>query len=86
MSYLFRRSEKYLNIGIGNNLLKLFSNGEHKPVSITSSKLSYIEPYSKTLVDINNYQYLYKQRLYNPDLVKEYLTESISEYINNNYK
>jgi hypothetical protein len=77
--------EKYLNIGIGNNLLKLFSNKEHKPVSITSSKLSYIEPYSKTLVDIDNYQYLYKQRLYNPDLVKEYLTESISEYINNNY-
>jgi hypothetical protein len=78
--------EKYLNIGIGNNLLKLFTNGEHKLVSFTDSNFSYIESYSKTLDDIVNYQYQYKQRLQNPELVKEYLIKSIDDYININYQ
>jgi hypothetical protein len=63
--------EKYLNIGVSSNLLTLFTENESC---------------SKIVDEITNYQNLYKQRLYNPEIVKEYLINLITEHINNNYQ
>ena len=73
--------EKYLNIGVSNKLLNLFTDTENK-----KNNLSYIEPYSNIIDKIINYQTLYKQQLNNSELVKEYLINSINEYINNDYQ
>ena len=77
--------EKYLNIGVSTNLLNLFSNIENNQLN-KKNNLSYIEPYSKIIDNIINYQTLYKKQLYNSELVKEYLIKLINEYINNNYQ
>lgn len=75
--------EKYLNIGVKENLLKLFADGNK---GIVSSKAPYIESCSKIINEITNYQNIYNRQLRNPALVKEHLTQLITEHINNSYQ
>lgn len=87
--------EKYLNIGIKESLKKLFVDVNLQlPKSPTSSvkpelkltKLKNVESFTNILEEIGNYQMLYKQKLQNPEKVKEHLSKYISTYVDNYHK
>lgn len=69
--------DKYLHIGVKNDLKKLFN---------TSNNIKIQELGIKVIGDITRYQTLYNEKLKNPELVKSHLSDVISEYINNFYQ
>ena len=78
--------EKYLNIGITENLEKFFMDGQFVKRGQPIAKKKTTDSFQKILGEIKDYQTLYKQKLQDPEKVKECLSKNISAYVDNYYK
>ena len=78
--------EKYLNIGITENLEKFFIDGQFVKLGQPIAKKKTTDSFQKILGEIKDYQTLYKQKLQDPEKVKEYLSKNIGAYVDNYYK
>lgn len=75
--------EKYLHIGVKSDLNKLFDYPKNKKSEPKNTKIGEIG--LKVIDEITNYQTLYKLKLSDINLVKKYLSDIISSYINQYY-